>query len=71
MFVQCACHFKHGYLILNENRFQICICIDHAFVLLILQVVFLDINPDFFHDFSSGQRFVSHNFGQRIADRKS
>ncbi len=50
MFIQSACHFKHGNLILYKNWFQRRISIDHTFVHLILKIIFLDINPDFLND---------------------
>ena len=42
-------HFKHGDLFLaTENGFQLVICVDIAFVGFILQLVLLDVIPNFF-----------------------
>ena len=47
-------HFEHGDLFLaTENGFQLVVRIDIAFVCFILQLMLLDVFPDFFSDFST------------------
>ena len=48
---------KHRDLGLSEQWFQFVVSIDIATVLFVLQIVLLDIIPDFLNDLSSWQRF--------------
>ena len=54
--------FKHGDLVFAEDRFQLCISIDHSPVLLVLQVVLLNIIPDLFNDLCSWHTLVTNHF---------
>ena len=65
MFAEQTSHLKHRHLgFASEYFFEFCIGIDHAFVRLVLQAVFFDVNPDFAHDFSAWQRRATHHSGQ-------
>ena len=51
-------HFEHAHLFLaTEHGLEFVVCIDHAFVLIVLQTILLDIYPDLLHDLGTGQRF--------------
>ena len=55
--------FKHRDLILStEERFQLCIGVDHSPVLGILKTILLDITPDLLDDLGSRKRFATHYF---------
>ncbi len=57
-------HFEHADLILAENRLELGICVDHALVRCVLQIVLLDVFPQFFHHFGARQRRGAHDGGQ-------
>lgn len=48
-----ACKLKHGDLTLAKNGLEFVISIDIAFVDFVLESMFLDIGPEFFHNFSA------------------
>jgi hypothetical protein len=54
---QMLVHLEHGHLVGSENQPQFFVGDNFASVLRVLQVVSLDIGPDFAHGFCAGQRF--------------
>ena len=51
-----ASHLEHGHLHLAEDFLQLRISVDHALVDCVLQLVFLDVNPQFADHFGTRQR---------------
>jgi hypothetical protein len=59
-------HFKHSDLRLAENWFQLGVSVDVAFVRRILQVVRLDIFPNFLRDFSARGGLAANDGSQCV-----
>ena len=64
VFADQARQFKHGDLVFAKNRLEFGISVDVALVGSVLQVVGLDVNPQFADDFGAGQRGFSHHGSQ-------
>src|SRR5438034_3156226 len=63
-------HLEHRYLFLAaENLPQLVIGIDQAPVDRVLQLVLLDVVPDFFGDFGTRQRHAADDCGERARGR--
>ena len=62
-----ASHLEHGHLHFPEDFFELGICVDHALVDRILQLVLFNVNPQLLHNFSASQWVGTHNGCQRGA----
>ena len=62
-------HFEHtDFRLATENSLEVVIGVDHRSGHLILQAVFLDIDPELLGDFGSGQWLRTDHGGQSVAD---
>ena len=68
MFAEQTSHLKHRHLrFASKDFFEFGIGINHAFVLLVLQAVLFDVDPDFAHDFRAWQWIATDDGGQSCA----
>jgi len=56
-------HLKHIQFLAAKDWLQLVVSQDFPSVLRILKIVLLDVGPNLFCDFTSGQRFCADNLG--------
>jgi hypothetical protein len=58
-------HFEHRHLgLATENSFESSVGVDVAFIFFILELVLLDVVPEFFGELTTGRRSGSHDSGE-------